>query len=193
MRLRPEMANPADSPKPALPLRLLAGANGNILAYIVMIMVIFAFLGVTMVSLFSTSIGSSATANEDRRAFYLAESGLRYGVSEVRAGNFSENLIENLNSTTYLMPPSGRFRVNVFGPWFESPSEQDLSGAGELNLRTGEGEIPDGFLPKIQTASPHLWLVNYDYINPSANQPQPTAIAEIASATPAPSRPSESA
>jgi outer membrane protein assembly factor BamB len=183
MSLRPDIADP-DSPKPASPLRLLASVKGNILAFVVMIMVIFAFLGVTMVSLFSTSIGSSATANEDRRAFYLAESGLRYGVSEVRAGNFSETLIENLNSTTYLMPPSGRFRVNVFGPWFESPSEQDLSGAGELNLRTGEGEIPDGFLPKIQTASPHLWLVNYDYINPSANRPQAAAIAEITSTTP---------
>jgi hypothetical protein len=178
------MANPADSPKPALPLRLLAGTKGNILAYIVMIMVIFAFLGVTMVSLFSTSIGSSATANEDRRAFYLAESGLRYGVSEVRAGNFSETLIENLNSTTYLMPPSGRFRVNVFGPWFESPSEQDLSGAGSINLRTDEGEIPTGFLSKIPSTSPYLRLVNYDYINPSANRPLDTAIAEITGTTP---------
>ena len=33
-----------------------------------MTMVIFAVIGVTMVSLFSTSISSSATANETRRA-----------------------------------------------------------------------------------------------------------------------------
>ena len=51
----------------------LSGEKGNILVYVVIVMVIFGLLGALMVSLFSTSIGSSATANESRRAFYLAE------------------------------------------------------------------------------------------------------------------------
>ena len=62
----------------------LSGEKGNILVYVVIVMVIFGLLGALMVSLFSTSIGSSATANESRRAFYLAEAGLRYGLSELR-------------------------------------------------------------------------------------------------------------
>ena len=66
----------------------LSQKSGNILVYIVMIMVIFALLGAVMVSLFSTSISSSATANESRRAFYLSESGIRYGLSELRQGRF---------------------------------------------------------------------------------------------------------
>ena len=48
----------------------LSQKSGNILVYIVMLMVIFALLGVAMVSLFSTSISSSATANDTRRATF---------------------------------------------------------------------------------------------------------------------------
>ena len=69
----------------------LSGEKGNILVYVVIVMVIFGLLGALMVSLFSTSIGSSATANESRRAFYLAEAGLRYGLSELRQKGFSDS------------------------------------------------------------------------------------------------------
>ena len=68
----------------------LSQKGGNVLVYIVMLMVIFAVLGVAMVSLFSTSIGSSATANDSRRATYLSEAGIRYAASELRAADFSK-------------------------------------------------------------------------------------------------------
>ena len=78
-----------------------------------------------MVSLFSTSISSSATANESRRAFYVAEAGLRYGLSELRKVNgFSTLNIATLNDTLYKMPPSGDFDITVFGAWFKSSTYQ---------------------------------------------------------------------
>jgi len=58
--------------------------------------------GVTMVSLFSTSITSSATQNDTRRATYLSEAGTRYAMSELLTGDFSDTTINNLNGTNTL-------------------------------------------------------------------------------------------
>src|SRR5512133_493328 len=97
------------------------------MVYVLMTMVIFAVIGVTMVSLMSTSISSSATANETRRAFYLAESGLRYAMSELRQGGFSSANVNRLNTTSFKIPPEGSFNVNVFGAWFRSRSNQSVT------------------------------------------------------------------
>jgi Tfp pilus assembly protein PilX len=95
----------------------LAANRGNVMVYVLMTMVIFAVIGVTMVSLMSTSISSSATVNETRRAFYLAESGLRYAMSELRQNGFSQADINRLNTTDYKLAPSGSFNPSVFGAW----------------------------------------------------------------------------
>src|SRR5512133_3102359 len=110
------------------------------MVYVLMTMVIFAVIGVTMVSLFSTSISSSATANETRRAFYLSESGIRYAVSELRQNGFTQANINNLNTTNYTMPPSGGFDIRVFGAWFQPPSNQNVSG-GVITVELEKGKI----------------------------------------------------
>jgi outer membrane protein assembly factor BamB len=151
------------------------GQRGNILIYVLMTMVIFAVVGVTMVSLFSTSISSSATANETRRAFYLAESGIRYAISELRQGGFSradlKANIDRLNSTNYQIPPSGSFRVNVFGAWFKSPSNQNVaSGAVAVEV---EGKLaPDFFDRQLPEALPDLYIAAYYHWGqkPNANE-----------------------
>ena len=120
----------------------LSEDRGNVLIYVVLVMVIFGLLGVTMVSLFSTSISSSSTRNDTRRAFYMAESGIRYGVSQLRSKDFESKDIDDLNTTTFKLPPLGEFKINVFGPWFESPSDQNIGGSGTLNLKVSEGKIP---------------------------------------------------
>ncbi len=117
-------------------------------------MVIFGLIGVTMVSLFSTSISSSATANETRRAFYLSESGIRYAVSELRQSGFSEmNIINPLNTTSYKMPPSGGFDIRVFGAWFRSPSNQNVA-SGTITAELEKGKIPSGFNAKLGDVLP---------------------------------------
>jgi Tfp pilus assembly protein PilX len=97
----------------------LSQKSGNVLVYIVVLMVIFAFLGVAMVSLFSTSISSSATANDTRRATFLSESGIRYAASELRATDFSKTTITTLNQKVYNVSGAGSFDLNIFSSWFE--------------------------------------------------------------------------
>jgi outer membrane protein assembly factor BamB len=138
----------------------LSQKRGNILVYILMIMVIFGLLGALMVSLFSTSISSSATPNESRRAFYLAEAGLRYGLSELRQKGFSASNIAELNNTLYKMPPSGNFDITVFGAWFKSPTNQNVPGGGPLSVEIDKGKIPPYFYEKTLPAIiPNLYLV----------------------------------
>ncbi len=159
--------------------RGLPGVEGNILVYIVMVMLIFGVLGVTMVTLFSTSITATAEPSESRRALYLYESGVRYGMSELRNIGFTDATINTLNQTTYNMPPSGQFEVNVFSPWFESASSQSIDPSGSVQLNVAHGDVPDGFLGKIPTSSPLLRVVNNDYINISGSGPQETAKAAV--------------
>ena len=52
--------------------------TGNVLIYVVVLMLIFGVLGVVMVSLFTSSTASTVTRNDSRRARYMAESGMRY-------------------------------------------------------------------------------------------------------------------
>jgi hypothetical protein len=169
----------------------LAEARGNILVYVVLVMVIFGLLGVMMVSLFGTSISSSATRNNTRRAFYMAESGIRYGVSQLRDKDFGSQDIDDLNTTTFKLPP-GEFKINVFGPWFESPTDQNIDAGGTLDLKVTEGTIPSGFLSQIPAGDDGLRLVNRDFINfdpdpdnPNARfRPSDGGIATITGVTP---------
>jgi hypothetical protein len=158
----------------------LYGKKGNILVYVVIVMVIFAMLGVAMLSLFSTSIGSSATANESRRAFYLAEAGLRYGLSELRQKGFSTSNITTLNTTEYKMPPSGNFDITVFGAWFKSPSNQSVA-SGALSVEIDKGKIPPSFFEKTLTVPAfiaNLYLVVAS-LDPGSSTQKPNS-AEVA-------------
>jgi outer membrane protein assembly factor BamB len=165
--------------------------SGNILVYIVMIMVIFGLLGALMVSLFSTSISSSATRNDTRRAAYLSEAGIRYAMSELRAADFSKTAITNLNKNfkndDYKMSPTETFGLNIFSPWFEPTSAIDIGagGNGTEVVQLPEGQLPSGFTSAIPTVSPLLTIVNSDYIdllNPTKPNPPPSARGAITGA-----------
>ena len=144
--------------------------SGNILIYLVMVMLIFGVLGVTMVSLFSTSISSSATDNDQRRALYLSESGTRYAMSELRHRGFSDSVIDPLNQTLFNLPPSGAFDLNVLSYWFEFASGPDIpgSGTGTITVDIPKGEIPQG----IWSSTPgNLFLVQCNYIDRVNSRP----------------------
>ena len=120
---------------------------GNVLIYVVVVMLIFGVLGVIMVSLFTSTTASTVTRNDSRRAIYMAESGMRYAFSEIRNANFDLDFMnDTLNTTTYKIGGTESFTVNVFSPWFESPSNQTIgSGGGNLALEMPVGELPDGY------------------------------------------------
>lgn len=132
-------------------------------------MVIFSLLGAAMVSLFSTSISSSAIRNDTRRATYLSESGIRYAMSELRAADFSETAITSLNknflNNDYKMSPTETFGLNIFGPWFEPSSTYD-AGTQLVDVDVLEGRLPEGYLPNLPVGDPDFLLVNFNAFDP---------------------------
>ena len=105
--------------------------TGNVLIYVVVLMLIFGILGVIMVSLFTSSTASTVTRNDTRRALYMAESGMRYAFSEIRKADFDQDvMINTLNATTYTVSPTESFTINVFSPWFGTNGNHAIAPGG---------------------------------------------------------------
>jgi hypothetical protein len=119
--------------------------RGNTLLYILVLLVIFSVLGITMVSLFTTSVTSSATPNDARRAYYMAESGVRYALSRIRNANFHQDFIEEINNTPqYTLDNGSSFKIEIFSPWFISPTGQRVADNNIFTLSVpNSGIIPD--------------------------------------------------
>ena len=142
--------------------------QGSTLLYIVLVMVIFGMLGATVVSLFTTSTVSSTTINEDRRARYLYESAVRYTTSEMRNNGFDRDLIDDLNTTTYTLDPTGTFDFDIYSLWFRSAVSVDLPlGDPLLRVKLDEGEIPDAVAASIPSGG--LYVVNIESTTPDAS------------------------
>jgi len=137
--------------------------------YIIVVMLIFGFLGAGMVSMFtSSSMMSSGTPNEARNAAYLAEAGIRYATSELRNKGYTESNINTLNSTEYTVNGVGKFTVNVFGKWFNidpaaHPAGYNESGTGTISLNAPQGTFPSTTIPADDfDIPPDAYLVNYE-------------------------------
>jgi hypothetical protein len=116
-----------------------------------------------MVSLFTTATTSSATPNDARRAHYLAESGTRYAFSELRANDFDEDTINDLNNTlTYTVPNVGSFNINIFGSWFQSSRDQSYPTDVPLTLVVPVGTIPDDYAIPLD-----VHVINVDFSDTS--------------------------
>jgi hypothetical protein len=111
--------------------------QGSIMVYMLVLMVIFASLGVGMVSMFGTSVMSAFSPNSVRRANYMAESGLRYTISEVRNAPTvaaKETALTNIDPAPAdpgyidvngkwfnVFPGVARYRVRVYPYWSRTP------------------------------------------------------------------------
>jgi len=114
--------------------------RGSVLIYIIVVMMVFGLLGAAMVAMFSSAtMMSTGTPNSARQARYLAESGMRYAVSKLRADD-RPSVIRSLNDTEYTLPGSGSFELNVFGKWFEAAA--DYPGTFTIQLSIPEGTAP---------------------------------------------------
>ena len=100
--------------------------QGSILVFLIVLMVIFTALGVGMVSMFGSSVLSVFASNSARRANYLAESGLRYAISEVRNALPTAlareaaltNIDDGINVKWFnVFPGVARYRVLVYPYW----------------------------------------------------------------------------
>ena len=99
------------------------GQGGSVLIFLIVLMVIFAILGVGMLSMFGSSLLSAFSPNSARRANYLAESGLRYTVSEVRPATTQEATLTSIDDGSVagkwftVTPGVARFQVRVYPYW----------------------------------------------------------------------------
>ena len=93
------------------------GRQGSILVFLIVLMVISAAIGVGMVSMFGSSVLSTFTSNSARRANYLAESGLRYAISEVRNA-LSTALAREAALRNIDPAPTDPGYIDVNGKWF---------------------------------------------------------------------------
>ena len=143
--------------------------SGAVMIYIIVVMLIFGFLGAGMVSMFtSSSMMSSGTPNEARNAAYLAEAGIRYATSELRNKGYTESNINTLNSTEYTVNGVGKFTVNVFGKWFNidpatHPAGYNEPGSGTISLNVPQGSFPSTSITQDDfDIPPDAYLVNYE-------------------------------
>ncbi len=165
---------PSDRIVQDLQIRRHLNPPGNVLIYVVVLMLIFGVLGVVMVSLFTSTTASTVTRNDSRRARYMAESGMRYAFSEMRKADFDLNhMINTLNTTTYTVTGAGSYTINVFSPWFESSAIQEIpSGGGQLALNVPIGELPDGYT----IPASGIYAINYKFTGKRlADEPRSSA------------------
>ena len=142
------------------------GYRGSVLVYLIVVILIFGILGVTMVSLFTTATTSSATPNDARRAFSMAESGARYAMGELRRNVFADDTLKTLNETIYKIDQTKSFEFNIYSIALRStpsPPEQNNPIITLNKLKSDIGEIPDDFnLPPNR----NIYAINMD---PSPN------------------------
>ena len=90
----------------------------------------------------------------------MTEAGMRYGLSELRNEQFAAGVINDLNNLTYTVSAEETFTLNVFGPWFNSASDQEFTSGGVMTVNLPEGKLPD---PVEFSIPAGVWAVNMDY------------------------------
>ena len=134
--------------------------EGSILVFLIVLMVIFTALGVGMVSLFGTSIMSAFSPNNARRANYMAESGLRYTISEVR--NATPSARETVLTTSIddgtvagkwfnVFPGLARYRVRVYPYWTKTTAGTGVATT-VINATVPNSGFPPNVLGKPNTS-----------------------------------------
>ena len=126
--------------------------EGSILVFLIVLMVVFTILGVGMVSMFGTSVLSVFASNNARRAGYLAESGLRYTISEVRnvTGSAREAALTIIDDGSVngkwfsVFPGVSRYRVRVY-PYWSKTSVGTGVATNTINATVPNSGFPPGF------------------------------------------------
>jgi len=133
------------------------GQRGSILVFLVVLMVIFAVLGVGMLSMFGSSLLGVFSPNSARRASYLAESGVRFTLSEVRRQtqlSARETALTGIDDGTVagkwfnVTPGVARYQVRVY-PYWSRPAAGVASTVINNAPVVNSGLPPDFSIPGI--------------------------------------------
>jgi hypothetical protein len=133
---------------------LVAGRSrkGSIMVFLIVMIVVFTVLGAGMVSMFGTSVTSIFASNNIRRAGYLAESGLRYSISQVRnaaasAREAALNAIDDgsVNGRWFTVFPNlSRYRVRVY-PYWSRTAAGTGAAVNPITTTVPNSGLPPGF------------------------------------------------
>jgi prepilin-type N-terminal cleavage/methylation domain-containing protein len=126
----------------------LKGQRGAMLVTLIAAMVVFSALGAVMIGMFGTSALSQVSGNNSLRAYYLAESGLRYaagtyvnaiGASEAARDDERNRILKDEfhNREFSLGSNDGKFRLEVYPYYYVVPS--NLTASDELVTQTPGG------------------------------------------------------
>jgi outer membrane protein assembly factor BamB len=129
--------------------------GGNIIVYIIVVMMLFAALGAALVSIYTTSNLTAVIGDDAKQAGYLAESGVRYAIAELKA-DYTRAAIQFINATTYTMSDGDAFDVNIFPKWFLAASTVSLTTGQTIDLN-----VPDNAtIPEDFEISAGVYLIN---------------------------------
>lgn len=164
--------------------------RGSTLLFLIVLMVIFTALGAGMVSMFGSSVLSVFASNSVRRAGYLAESGLRYAISEVRnalptalAREAALTSIDDgsVNGKWFdVFPGVARYRVRVHPYWSKmtaATATGTIAAGADLTFGVPNSGFPPGFA--IPMASDGVTAVAQLQVGPNSV----TAISNTTGAT----------
>lgn len=114
--------------------------SGAVLLFIIITMIIMAVLGAAMVSIYSSSTVSQANPNQLRRAYYMAESGLRWVMGEVRTvhEDYQKDKLISYDGVSRNVSTDEGFSIKVYPYWLNFSS-----GGGTTATVDGAG-LPEG-------------------------------------------------
>ena len=156
--------------KSSLSKIILFDQSGIILAGLIIVIVLLASLGAAMLSLTGTSYSNAVMSNSSARAYYLAESGLRYLEDQyMNAGNENQKdtLLESLHGRTFTFDDDeGRFQIHIYPFYFKITEDPE----GDTVVRTKvTGGYPDGLtLP--ESGRLKIGTSFYDYTGVDINE-----------------------
>ena len=126
--------------------------KGSILVFLIVMIVTFTVLGAGMVSMFGASVTSIFASNSIRRAGYLAESGLRYTISQVRnaAASAREAALTAIDDGSVngkwftVFPNLSRYRVRVY-PYWSRTAAGTGAAVNPVTTTVPNSGLPPGF------------------------------------------------
>lgn len=124
--------------KPKTTISLIANEKGSALLTVIVTVVLVSLLSAGLISVTGTSVFNQTGLNSTSNAFYMAEGGLRYAVSNIAD-------ISTFHNQTFTLSDGNSFTLTVES-W-----DFDITGTAGTQIQT---EIPYGEVPFSSTSTP---------------------------------------
>ena len=140
------------------------GETGSALIFYVVVLTLLGALAAGMLTLFDTASNIATSSNFRKYAYYMAESGLRYGISMLKSDNRLEDEMQWINQIPkYKVDENYFFEVQAYAlGTFESTSNAHITGGSLIEMRQPGGQpFPEGFeVPTFGNPNDKLRLIN---------------------------------